>query len=72
MKSIERITHEPHDRDAWICICGNMPHDDGFYPCDEHGDEVDPDNRWHGLHVCDRCGRIIDQETLEVIAKVTR
>lgn len=64
----ERITHERHDRDAWHCVCGNQPHDAGFYPCDEKGNEVEPDEDWNGqLYVCDQCHRIINQDTLEVV-----
>lgn len=52
----------------WICLCGNRPHHGGFYPCDEKGNEVEPDSRWSGrLYVCADCGRIIDQTTREVM-----
>jgi len=64
------ITHEPDDKDAWTCICGNTPPDDGFYPCDENGNELEPDidGPWDGVrYVCNACGRIIDQNTLEII-----
>ncbi len=66
-----KITHEPNDRDAWICVCGNMPADGGFYPCDEQGKEMEPTigSNWNGLYVCGDCGVIIDQDTLEIINK---
>lgn len=64
------IIHEPQDRDAWVCLCGNMPSENGFYPCDTEGNEVDPaPGEWDGeLYVCNQCKRIINQETLEVVA----
>jgi hypothetical protein len=67
MNSIEKITHQAGDRDAWVCICKNTPTDDGFYPCDINGKEIEPDSNWRGLYVCAECGRIIRQSTLEVI-----
>ncbi len=68
---MEYITAEKDDRDAWHCICGNMPASDGFYPCDDKGNEMEPSigSGWNGLYVCDRCGRIIRHETLEVIGR---
>ena len=68
----EHITYEPEDKDAWVCICGNMPPTDGFYPCDEQGNVVEPtiDGPWDGVrYVCNRCGRIINQDTLEVVGQ---
>jgi len=67
----EHITHEPEDRDAWHCICKNTPCDGGFYPCDEKGNEMEPTigSNWNGLYVCADCGRIIKQDTLEVIGQ---
>ena len=53
--------------DAWLCVCGNTPSSDGFYPCNEwDGVHVEPviGGFWDGKsYVCDRCGRIIDQDT---------
>lgn len=68
----QHITREPQDKDAWVCICGNMPHKDGFYPCDKQGNELEPtiDSPWDGkLYVCDQCGRIVNQDTLEVVGQ---
>jgi hypothetical protein len=28
----ELITHEDGNDEAWICLCGNKPHGDGFTP----------------------------------------
>jgi hypothetical protein len=65
----EYITHELGDEDAWVCICRNTPADSGFYPCDEKCNEMEPSigSNWDGLYVCADCGRIIKQDTLEVV-----
>lgn len=57
--------------DAWICVCGNQPEDDGFHPCDAEGNEMEPwaDSDWANLYACAACGRIIDQFTLEVVGQ---
>ena len=66
----EYIKYEHRDKDAWVCVCGNTPTSDGFQPCDAAGNEVEPEKGiWNGLYVCDRCGRIIRQKTLEVIGR---
>ena len=66
----ETITHEKHNQEAWVCICGNTPTTAGFLPCDEKGNQVEPvDGLWTNLYVCDRCGRIIQQDTLEVVGQ---
>lgn len=67
----EHITHEPERNDAWICVCGNTPLADGFFPCDATGAEVEPTPAaWTtNAYVCARCGRIIDQQSLEVIGQ---
>lgn len=33
----DRISHEEGDETAWVCLCGNTPHTDGFSPCDMKG-----------------------------------
>jgi hypothetical protein len=65
----EYIKYERRDKDAWVCVCGNTPTSDGFQPCDKAGNEMEPTigSDWNDLYVCDRCGRIIRQKTLEVI-----
>jgi hypothetical protein len=65
----EFITCKPSDRDAWRCLCGNEPCEDGFFTCDENGDEVEPTAKdWKtGLYVCNGCGRMINPDTLEVV-----
>ena len=67
----EHITHEAGNEEAWICLCGNRPDSDGFYTCDEKGNEVEPvEGEWdEPLYVCNGCGRIVHQETLEVVGR---
>jgi hypothetical protein len=66
----EFITHEKDNHDAWHCICGNTPDSSGFYPCDEAGNEVEPTpTKWKDLYVCTDCGRIIQQDSLQVIGR---
>jgi len=67
----EFITHQKDDSDGWICICGNVPAANGFSPCDIQGNEMEPttESDWGGLYVCEECGRIIKQDTLEVIGR---
>jgi len=58
------------DTDWFKCRCGNEPHSDGFFPCDYDGRIIPPliDGKWEGhLYVCIRCGRIIEQYTLDVV-----
>jgi hypothetical protein len=67
----EFITHEPESKDNWVCICGNTPTSEGFDPCDAEGNQIAPTiaSGWTNLYVCDRCGRVIRQDTLEVIGR---
>jgi hypothetical protein len=65
----ETIKHEKGKDEAWICVCGNEPSDDGFYPCDKKGNEMEPTDDWDGLYVCLRCGRIIEQASLRVVGR---
>ncbi len=61
------ITHEPQDVDAWVCLCGNMPSDDGFYSCTIDGVDCEPDHEWNGIYYkCNNCAGRIDQTTLEI------
>jgi hypothetical protein len=64
------MTHKT-DLDAWRCICGNTPVGNGFFPCDESGNEIEPTigSGWTDLYVCARCGRIIKQGTLQVVGR---
>lgn len=49
-----------------VCLCGNEPYLDGFSTCLDNGTVVEPDQHgeWGGLlYICERCHRIIDQDT---------
>jgi hypothetical protein len=65
----ERITHETGSDEAWVCICKNTPDAEGFFPCDKEGNQMEPEAGWEDLYVCAKCGRIINQKTLEVVAR---
>lgn len=70
-ESLCRITHEEGNEEAWVCVCGNTPCGDGFYPCDRDGNEMEPviGSDWENLYVCAGCGRIINMETLEIVGQ---
>ncbi|WP_340201999.1 hypothetical protein [Ascidiimonas sp. W6] len=56
--------------DHWVCICGNNTMSDGFDTCDVNGAYIEPlDGIWTGLYTCLKCGRVIDQDTYEVISR---
>lgn len=56
---------------SFICTCGNTSDAEGFYPCDASGVEVEPvDGKWDNLYGCAGCGRVIKQDTLEVVPDV--
>jgi hypothetical protein len=71
MTKREQISHEDDDVDAWVCLCGNTPPSDGFATCNADGDEIEPTlgGEWTSLYVCNRCDRIIDQDTLMVVGR---
>jgi hypothetical protein len=62
---------DPKHDDSWICLCGNTPCAEGFYPCNEHGEQVEPTpEAWAtDCYVCDRCGRIIRQNDRQVLGQ---
>lgn len=66
-------THYGHidgTADWFICTCGNQPNYDGFFSCLSDGSIVSPtqDGEWEGsLYLCERCQRIINGDTLEVV-----
>lgn len=63
------ISFEAHDRDCWICTCGNTPDGDGFYTCDRNGNliEATTDSGWDELYRCERCGRVIEARDHRVL-----
>ena len=53
-----------------ICICGNEPYINGFYPCLDNGLVVEPiiGGEWNEkLYYCEQCHRIIDDTTGDVV-----
>lgn len=64
------IRCEDEDSDAWVCVCGNRPTVEGFFPCDWSGEKLEPGlEPWpDALYLCGRCGRIIDADTLAVMS----
>ena len=55
-------------RDLWImaevtCDCGNKVSLEGFYPCDREGRPISAS----GLVCCERCGKIQDRSTGNII-----
>ena len=70
-ESTLRMGHEEGNEEAWVCVCGNTPCDDGFYPCDGDGNEMEPSigSDWENLYVCASCGRIINMDTLEIVGQ---
>jgi hypothetical protein len=59
------------DPDYWICLCGNTTGEEGFYPCNNQGQEVEPTpEEWTtGCYVCARCGRIIRQSDRAIVGR---
>jgi len=69
------VIREEAGTDDWVCVCGNRPDADGFFPCDPSGERVEPTpGAWPSpfwprpFYICDRCGRIIDADTLAVVS----
>ena len=73
----EFLTLEDGVEDAWVCPCGNTACSDGFYPAVAVGDTFetvtpDVDGTWKGvLYQCGRCARVVNQDTLEVVARTS-
>ena len=61
----------PKSEASWLCVCGNEPQMDGFYPCNERGEHVEPTAElWTtNCYVCACCGRIIRQSDLEIVGR---
>lgn len=49
------------------CQCGNTPAYEGFVPYNAGDDESRHD--WQEFVLCNRCGRIMDRDTLKVIGQ---
>ncbi len=59
-KKITGIEITSDEADEYVCECGNNVTADGFEPCDEKGNIMEPTimSEWDGLYVCLVCGRI--------------
>lgn len=59
-KELREITLDKFDNAEFECECGNNSFDDGFYPCDENGEEMEPTigSGWDKTYVCATCGLI--------------
>lgn len=67
-KFVERIHGDKAKPESWMCNCGNISDGSGFKTCLPHGKEVEHSfSGWKKHYKCASCGRIIEQETLEVI-----
>jgi hypothetical protein len=67
LRSPEHVTAD-YSR-SLTCVCGNIPESGGFTACDRQGNQIEPGryNGWASLYICDDCGRIINENRLEVI-----
>jgi hypothetical protein len=67
LRSPEKVAAD--DYRSLMCVCGNIPESAGFTACDGQGNQIEPGryNGWASLYICDNCGRIINENTLEVI-----
>lgn len=72
LSEAENLNHQQSHPDAWVCVCGNDPTDQGFYPCDINGDNVEPaaEQCKSALYLCKRCGQIIHEEILEMVGVI--
>lgn len=61
--------HGTPNSDDLTCLCGNAAHSDGFDTVLADGTSVEPlrDGPWAGLLKCNRCLRMIDHNTMEVV-----
>jgi hypothetical protein len=68
----EFIQHESSNEEAWICVCGNTPAHDGFFPMGANGKEVEPTAQaWTTDELfCGRCGRVIHFASRRVTRQV--
>jgi hypothetical protein len=67
----EYVRRPSNGDDSIRCLCGNHPLAQGFFPCDRQGNLAESNEAWiEPLYRCDRCGRIINSETWEVVDRV--
>ncbi len=68
----EFISCHPNYQDECVCVCGNQSIHGEFFMCDDTGVEVGPEHPIAdtGLWACERCGRVINYATKQVIGKL--
>lgn len=67
----DKIKIDQKEPPAWVCTCGNRAQGDGFSPCDKDGQRISPVQcpEWNGLYTCNKCGQIIDSDSLQIVGK---
>ena len=57
---VNEISTEAFSDEEFLCACGNDCMGEGFFPCNEHGDVMEPlaESDWDSRYVCLSCGRI--------------
>ena len=58
MKNKKQVVWKENDEGTFSCDCGNTAWSDGYQPCNDKGEEVEPNKDWGGLYVCGRCKTI--------------
>jgi hypothetical protein len=56
----------PIDTDSITCACGYSNVAAKFDKCDTNGKLVKRSQKWNGLFLCKKCGRIIDSKYLKI------
>lgn len=70
IKSVRKRVEDRDDAETyWFCICGNNDNEDGFSPSDSQGRYVDWNNQKIKFYVCNRCKRVINLKTLDVVGQ---
>lgn len=60
------VVQEYGNEDLWKCTCGNNTYMDGFTPCDEKGDFMQPEiGKWKDLYTCEGCGHVFNMSTVK-------
>lgn len=54
--------------DQWVCECGNYAEAEGFHPCNDAGEDMEPNigSGWVDTYRCDRCGIVWRQNGTKV------
>lgn len=60
---------KPSQTETWVCLCGNTESNGGFEPCDATGEAMEPVKGWPELYFCNRCNRIIQHPSREIVGR---